>query len=131
MIYVKKKKEITTLRENIKKENISNEIEKTILKEKDIFLDKNNEKILDENYDSIINDDDSCVVCYSNPSNVVIMNCGHSDICDECAKDIWKSNSLCYLCQVPIEYIVVVEQVEENVFKVLHCIYLDKKDVKK
>lgn len=83
-----------------------------------------------EDFDSVINDD-SCVVCYSNNSNVVIMNCGHSDICDGCAKDIWKSSCLCYLCQQPIEYLVVIEKVEDNVFKVVYCIYLEKRDVQK
>lgn len=29
-----------------------------------------------------------CTICFVNESNVVIMSCGHSEICMTCAKDI-------------------------------------------
>lgn len=69
-------------------------------------------------------DEDICVVCYNNESNAVIMNCGHSDICEDCAKEIWLTSKLCYMCQQPINYMARVEKVSENVVEVKYCIYL-------
>lgn len=73
--------------------------------------------------DSVL-EDDICVVCYSEKSDIVIMQCGHSDICEECAKDIWRSSEVCFICQQKIDYIAKTEQFSDNVVKVKYCIYL-------
>lgn len=70
--------------------------------------------------------DDCCLICYANKSAVIIMPCGHSDICLECAKDIWTVNGLCFLCQNAINYMLVVEPVAEDVYKVAYSLYLKK-----
>lgn len=69
---------------------------------------------------------DCCLICYANSSAVIIMPCGHSDICLECAKDIWTVNGLCFLCQNAINYMLVVEPVTEDVYKVAYSLYLKK-----
>jgi hypothetical protein len=69
---------------------------------------------------------DCCLICYANKSAVIIMPCGHSDICLECSKDIWTVNGLCFICQSGINYLLVVEPVTEDVYKVAYSLYLKK-----
>ena len=30
--------------------------------------------------------EDECVICLTNPSNILFCNCGHLCVCEECAK---------------------------------------------
>lgn len=56
-----------------------------------------------------------CSVCFANEPDSVYMKCGHGGICYECAIDVWKSTSECYLCREVIEQILQVEpQKDEN-----------------
>ena len=58
----------------------------------------------------------SCLICYDNPPDTVIMDCGHGGsylikkikissnfnfkgLCNFCSTDIWKKNNECYLCR--------------------------------
>lgn len=37
------------------------------------------------------------------------MDCGHGGVCMECALDLWKKNSECYLCRSKIKSVYEVE----------------------
>ena len=50
-----------------------------------------------------------CSVCFANEPDSVYMKCGHGGVCYECAIDIWKKSSECYLCREEIEQILQVE----------------------
>ena len=78
----------------------------------------------DVSFDRTTLEEDICVVCYSEKSDIVIMQCGHSDICEECAKDIWKSSDVCFICQQKIDYIAKTEKYSDNIVKIKYCIYL-------
>ena len=41
----------------------------------------------------------NCLVCFEKPPDTVFMNCGHGGICYECALDLWRSSSECFLCR--------------------------------
>lgn len=75
----------------------------------------NKESIVDENI---------CVVCYTNNSDIVIMPCGHSEICEDCAKDVWKTTNLCYICQQEIDYMAKIESFSDDVVEIKYCIHL-------
>jgi len=47
--------------------------------------------------------DNICKVCFENPIDTVILECGHQVICHDCSKDI---GSLCPLCRGPISKII-------------------------
>ena len=37
------------------------------------------------------------------------MDCGHGGVCMQCALDLWKKNSECYLCRSKIKSVYEVE----------------------
>ena len=48
-----------------------------------------------------------CCICYENPANAVVMQCGHGGICSECGLGILSSNfRLCHLCRQPLSFIL-------------------------
>ncbi len=52
------------------------------------------------------------------------MECGHSSICLQCATDVLNQSPNCYLCQKPVSFILLIEQLkEEGLFKVKKCIF--------
>ena len=60
------------------------------------------EEITNENNTVSINDSingATCLICFSNPPDSVIMDCGHGGICYDCAVEIWKKSNECYLCR--------------------------------
>ena len=65
-----------------------------------------------------------CLVCFENPSEIVIMECGHSDVCKPCAMDIWRSSNKCFICQENISYYLVVAAQSPGVVRVLQTLYL-------
>ncbi|CAD8098071.1 unnamed protein product [Paramecium primaurelia] len=62
-----------------------------------------------------------CIVCYERGPNAVFMNCGHGGTCYQCAIDIWKQKTECYLCRDKIIYILKVDLDERlgDLFKVV------------
>ncbi|CAD8195153.1 unnamed protein product [Paramecium pentaurelia] len=62
-----------------------------------------------------------CIVCYERGPNAVFMNCGHGGTCYQCAIDIWKQKTECYLCRDKIVYILKVDLDERlgDLFKVV------------
>ncbi|CAD8094601.1 unnamed protein product [Paramecium sonneborni] len=62
-----------------------------------------------------------CIVCYERGPNAVFMNCGHGGTCYQCAIDIWKQKTICYLCRNKIDYILKVDLEDRygDLFKVV------------
>lgn len=46
------------------------------------------------------NADHKCVVCLSNPKEIIVIPCGHVCLCEDCATKI---NDLCPVCRQSIE----------------------------
>ena len=64
--------------------------------------ERNQESEEESEEESIINTDksfksDECVICLTNPPNVLFCNCGHIAICTECDKV--KSLNICPVCK--------------------------------
>jgi hypothetical protein len=45
------------------------------------------------------NESNTCVVCWERESNAILLECGHSGICVECAGKLWDDSRLCPLCR--------------------------------
>lgn len=73
--------------------------------------------------DSVL-EENVCVVCYANESDIVIMSCGHSDICEDCGKDIWKTSALCFICQQDVDYLAKIQKFSGDVVEIKYCIYM-------
>lgn len=54
-----------------------------------------------------------CYVCYETEATAVLLNCGHSGICVQCAKKL--KPRLCPICRKPIEKTVQLLDEEEGV----------------
>ncbi|KAL4478837.1 hypothetical protein ABPG72_009663 [Tetrahymena utriculariae] len=59
----------------------------------------------------------TCLVCFVNQPNSVLMPCGHGGICSDCAKDVCKKNGCCYLCRQEIQNIYQLESGNNNIGK--------------
>jgi len=44
-----------------------------------------------------------CIICLTNPRNVVFRKCGHMVCCDHCAKNVCRINKICPICRVPLQ----------------------------
>lgn len=55
--------------------------------------------------------DDSkpCYVCMSNPSNGILMECGHGGLCYECAIELARKSQPCPLCRSLIQEVVHID----------------------
>ena len=65
-----------------------------------------------------------CLVCFSHKSEIVVMECGHSDLCKSCGLEIWKSTSKCFICQEAISCYLVIEAVNDELVQVVQTVYL-------
>ncbi|CAD8098156.1 unnamed protein product [Paramecium sonneborni] len=111
----------------------SNNLNKTISNELKIQLDKkrcnshlvtiaHDESNQNKNQEmSLSQTSNVCIVCYERGPNAVFMNCGHGGTCYQCAIDIWKQKTICYLCRNKIEYILKVDLEDRygDLFKVV------------
>jgi len=65
--------------------------------------------------------DPQCYICVQRPPAAIIMNCGHSGICYECALESWRKGDKCIMCRQKIENILKVKYYEKlNISKVFH-----------
>ena len=44
-------------------------------------------------------DGNTCLVCWENESDAVLLECGHSGICIVCAQKLWREGRSCLLCR--------------------------------
>eukprot|EP01017_Pseudomicrothorax_dubius_P029401 TRINITY_DN3567_c0_g1_i7.p1 TRINITY_DN3567_c0_g1~~TRINITY_DN3567_c0_g1_i7.p1 ORF type:complete len:398 (+),score=61.69 TRINITY_DN3567_c0_g1_i7:198-1391(+) len=51
----------------------------------------------------------SCLVCYDNPPDAVIMECGHGGLCRTCALEMWQKSEECYLCREKISHVLQID----------------------
>ncbi len=48
---------------------------------------------------SVGNRDNTCFVCMERPADAVLLECGHSGLCVECATVLWNQGRRCPLCR--------------------------------
>lgn len=52
----------------------------------------------------------SCIICFDNLANAVVMNCGHGGICYDCGKSILESQTqFCHLCREPLLFVLQMD----------------------
>lgn len=56
----------------------------------------------------------SCSICFNRPSDAVFFPCGHSNLCEQCASDIFKNIGSCCFCRVGVDFMLVLEQQEAD-----------------
>ena len=51
-----------------------------------------------------------CKICFDDESSIVLIPCGHSGICEGCAKDLVTLTKECYICRSEIELIAKINK---------------------
>ena len=51
-----------------------------------------------------------CKICFDDESSIVLIPCGHSGICEGCAKDLVTLTKECYICRNEIELIAKINK---------------------
>ena len=69
--------------------------------------------------DESITKSSECLICFDREPNSVFMNCGHGGICYECALDVWKKSSECYLCRKKIDSIYRISDKEGLYYEIV------------
>lgn len=59
-----------------------------------------------------------CDMCCENPSDAVIMDCGHGGICYNCSLELWKTVGMCHMCRSDITQVLQIEPTEKLIVKV-------------
>lgn len=54
-------------------------------------------------------ENETCSICITNPSNVIMQPCGHGGYCQECITEWIKNKNECPLCKLKINQILLVE----------------------
>jgi hypothetical protein len=54
-------------------------------------------------------DVNTCLVCWENESDAILLECGHSGICIVCALKLWHENRRCLLCREGFAGIMRIE----------------------
>lgn len=49
-----------------------------------------------------------CLVCFDKPPDAVTMSCGHGGLCYDCAMEIWRKTSGCYICRAVNQFMLIV-----------------------
>lgn len=65
-----------------------------------------------------------CLICATNPANIVVQPCGHCHLCYECFKDMALKGSVdCVYCRGPVNkvYTIDVGKTYKNVFQIMDC----------
>jgi hypothetical protein len=55
-------------------------------------------------------DGGECKICFDDQSCIVLVPCGHSGICEGCAKDLVTLTKECYICRNEIELIAKIKR---------------------
>lgn len=99
--YMRYKKETKATRKTIELNNIVTILVKNANSDDHII---NIENPIDKKRNRIFKEE-KCVVCDTNMSNIVFMECQHMCVCDECYA---RMNKICPICKETIKYIVKV-----------------------
>ena len=55
-----------------------------------------------------------CILCYSNPNDVIIKPCGHSGYCKSCMMNYLKTKKICPMCKLGIDTLLIFYYDEER-----------------
>ncbi|CAD8100175.1 unnamed protein product [Paramecium sonneborni] len=58
-----------------------------------------------------------CIICCENPSNAVLMTCGHGGICYQCAIQMAQKSKECFLCRQTIQEIYEIANKDVSMLK--------------
>lgn len=60
------------------------------------------------------NQKQECILCYSNPNEIIIKPCGHSGYCKNCMMNYLKTKNICPMCKLPIDTLLLFYYDEER-----------------
>ena len=84
-----------------------------------------NSQVADEESKKVSDDENAeCVICCTNLSNCIILDCHHGGVCSVCAPETLKKDPNCMICRKPIVKISVVEKESRNRYKVIQDIFI-------
>ncbi|OMJ70390.1 hypothetical protein SteCoe_31637 [Stentor coeruleus] len=84
-----------------------------------IFSNPSNIKIFElTSPTSSSNNKKLCDMCIENPSDAVIMDCGHGGICYDCSLELWKTVGMCHMCRCEISQVLQIEPSDKDLVKV-------------
>ncbi|CAM6100500.1 unnamed protein product [Calypogeia fissa] len=70
---------------------------------------------IDNNVEGNNNAEKGCVICKSQPRDVVLLPCRHMCLCSECAiASTFKTNRLCPICQIPVERLLQIAKPKKD-----------------
>lgn len=78
-------------------------------------------------------DEELCIICYSNPQNTVCMPCGHGSTCITCANTFVGETGQCCICREKVTQMIEIDLSEKNnsCFKVKKAyIFMDEEPKK-
>ena len=61
-----------------------------------------------------LENNENCIICLENKSEILIKPCGHSGICKICITEFLKLNENCHICRKKIEKVYIMEFDQEN-----------------
>lgn len=56
-----------------------------------------------------LDDEDLCIICFSNPQNSVNMPCGHGSLCINCSLDVLEKSDTCCICRELVEQVLELD----------------------
>jgi len=67
-----------------------------------------------------------CIICFSEPPNCVFLDCGHGGTCLTCSLDIMERNNSCVLCRETVTQLIEIERKEfkPGMYKVTNSFYV-------
>lgn len=73
-------------------------------------------------------EDELCNICFTDPANTVLLDCGHGSICVNCAIDSMKKNNHCIFCRAKVLQIIEIDtkEVRKGLFKVVNSYYVSE-----
>ena len=58
--------------------------------------------------------DDTCTICMEAPKELVIVPCGHFNMCKTCTESVMKTSKKCPFCRGVIQYTVTLDQIQKD-----------------
>lgn len=96
--------------------SLKSEIEAGPAEHKRTFSNPSKVEIVSPKFSNSV--DKTCSMCFENPCNAVIMDCGHGGICYDCSLKLWKTVGMCHMCRSEISQVLQIEISQGSLVKV-------------